>query len=344
MKKICYILFFFACFSSSYSQTYDLIVMKNGDSLACNIDIINDNKIYFNTLSHGNWVQTHIDLQDVAEYQFNTLEADRVVFYDNHLRIKDILLREDADRIKNAFQHRYLFSPSALPVNKKDFYYNSYYFLIHDFHYGFGNHFSSRFGTSILFFPYYILPQYSFRISDESSFALGDLFLFMPFGEFAMGNLAYGMYTAGAPNKNISLGAGVWSTNESKIADNGNYPAVTLSVKLPVSYNVQFISENYFFQMDMMHLAQKEPYTPIIEEWFSYRHTYVFGLSGFRIIRRINKTSSWDIALLYIYIHQDKDIPEIYDVGWTVDSRNNKVNTFLVIPTISYSRKFNRTK
>lgn len=339
-KKVCILVL--ALFSiGAYSQYYDLIVLDNGDSLACNIDSISDSNIYLDMYTNGVRVNSYISKQKILLYQHDVIKRKSVVFYRGSSKIKYIISDKELKIPNNAFKHRYLFAPSAYPVKKDELYYSTIYFIIHDLHYGFGDHFSGRFGTSSILMPYYFLPQYSFRLGEKSNFALGDLLLFQPFDDLLVGNLAYGLYSYGSETNNLSLGAGLWSTNKNHLTENGNYPAITLSGKVKVNDNTDFISENYFFQMDIISLAERGG--AYNYEEFSQLNSIAFGMMGFRFQRKKKKIASWDVGLLYIFMHVHRDIPEKYLTDeYTVDALRTKINSFVPIPTISYNRKILR--
>lgn len=66
--------------SSIYSQNYDLIVTTKNDSIACYIDSISENKIYFEMRYNKEWLHTYYDKSEIAEYQQNTINKKHVSF------------------------------------------------------------------------------------------------------------------------------------------------------------------------------------------------------------------------------------------------------------------------
>ena len=75
MKKYLFLLVFLIGIAEVFSQDYDLIVTKEGDSIACNIDSITDAYIYFEMKSNNTWAHTHMDMDKVSESK--RLELDR---------------------------------------------------------------------------------------------------------------------------------------------------------------------------------------------------------------------------------------------------------------------------
>lgn len=80
MKKTCWISIFFCILFNSYAQDYDLIVTIQGDSIACNIDSIADAVIYFEMKYNNNWVNTSIYRNEVANYEYDTINRKLYVF------------------------------------------------------------------------------------------------------------------------------------------------------------------------------------------------------------------------------------------------------------------------
>ena len=82
MKKyFLLIILFISLGRNAYSQEYyDLIVMTNGDSIACNIDSITDTHIFFKMKYRNNWGHTYIDKSILADFKQNALDKELVHF------------------------------------------------------------------------------------------------------------------------------------------------------------------------------------------------------------------------------------------------------------------------
>ena len=80
MKKLLLLLLLVPTHCQVYSQTYDLIVKSDGDSIACHIDSITDTHIYFEMISKKHWIHTHIAKTDVSEYKQNVINRKQYVF------------------------------------------------------------------------------------------------------------------------------------------------------------------------------------------------------------------------------------------------------------------------
>ncbi len=74
MKRYITILVFILLLIKIYPQKLDLIVTNNGDSIACSIDSLNVELIYFEMKNNNRWVHTKINMDRVGDYQFDTVK------------------------------------------------------------------------------------------------------------------------------------------------------------------------------------------------------------------------------------------------------------------------------
>jgi len=88
-------LIMFALASSTYSQEYDLIVNVNHDSIACHIDGISVNTIYFEARYKNKWIHTQYDKSQVLDYKLTAISKKDVSFR----RGTSILVNPDSLRI-----------------------------------------------------------------------------------------------------------------------------------------------------------------------------------------------------------------------------------------------------
>lgn len=73
-------LFLFTPFNYLHSQEYDLILTVTKDSIACHIDSITDNKIFFKMICNHKWLQTNYDKRLILDYQFKALRKKNIAF------------------------------------------------------------------------------------------------------------------------------------------------------------------------------------------------------------------------------------------------------------------------
>jgi len=90
MKILLLLLVLLIALCKVYSQDYDLIVKSNGDSIACHIDSITVTHIYFEMISNNHWIHTHINKENVIEFQRNVINKKQVVFKSGTSIIEEI--------------------------------------------------------------------------------------------------------------------------------------------------------------------------------------------------------------------------------------------------------------
>jgi hypothetical protein len=348
MKKAFFILLILSTFNLS-AQNYDLIVKTNEDSIACRIDSITDTRVYFEMKYNDNWIHTDIDKSAILEYKYDAINKKQVIFKPETSFI--IKITEPLDFTdKRIYAGRYLFAPSAFGIDKGVNSYTNYDIFLQDIQFGLSDRFSLGVGTTIFFIPLYFMPTYTYQINDKSAFAVGDLLMFSPYSDLSFfGNLFYGMYTRGSMDNNFSVGVGLWTTTNNSMTQKTVSPAFNISAQLQISENVYFITENYWFQMNIEESAHYEYqiddpscdecyWIEFIEEHFNQRETIVGGLSGFRYIGKKYTRNSWQFGLVYIFFIHDNEIPNKYkQPEWT--TFDNDMN-YIFLPIISYSRKF----
>lgn len=74
-----YCIFFLLLSVTGYAQPFDLIVTKSLDSIACRIDSITNDKVYFEFKNKGYWIHTNLAKESVVEYSTDIIDKT-VVF------------------------------------------------------------------------------------------------------------------------------------------------------------------------------------------------------------------------------------------------------------------------
>jgi len=250
---------------------------------------------------------------------------------------------QNTDSVKTNHSNRYLFAPSAFSLEKREYRYSTYFFMVHDVQYGFSDYFNLTIGGSIILNPIYIMPSFSYKINNKSALIIGDLFIYPIFEDLFPfnGNLLYGMYTYGNTDNNISIGGGLWSTMENDMTKRGNSPAVAISGIAKMSTNWYFVTENYGFKMTIKEQANyyNNFNEYIYKEYFENNSLFIGGLSGFRLISKRKPNNYWQFGLIYILSFFD-DLPSKYDSpNWEVFIEDDNFEVYL-IPILTFSHKF----
>lgn len=344
---------------------YDLIITTTGDSIACHIDSVTDYLIYFKMKINNNWAHTNTTLNKVVGYKYNAINKKLVLLKPKSSYIEGYRTPVNISD-NNLYTSRYLFAPSAFGMDKGMRSYTNYDIFVQDFQFGITDRFSISTGTSAFLNPVYLIPNYTFQINNKSAFAIGDLFLCSTYGDFLYGNLFYGLYTRGSLDNNFTVGAGLWISklgkDETETIDQGpdpsfiaykikittTSPAFNFSAQVKLSGNTFFITENYWFKINMDAVADLKGPNPsgalyditIRSEHYAIEETVLAGILGLRLINKKNPNKSWQISSIYVLAHHG-DIPDEYQQpGW--ETYNNKEGgySFFPIPLISYTKRF----
>lgn len=271
-QKITLVCFLVFTTNISISQTKDnsnepsptsIIKMKNGDEYTGQIINQNDTTV---TLKITN-----------GEIQLNAMN------------VKSIQKNNYTGKFRFANPHatRYFFAPSGVPIQKGEGYYQNLLVTTNFLNYGvtknvsIGGGFeflSTVFGSPILF----LNPKAGFKISEKIHAGGG----FIMAGSPGKGNatLAYGVFTFGSLESNLSLGAGyvIQSSNS----------AISISGTHRISNSISLLTENYILPD---------------ESDIGY-----FGIHGIRILSRKN---AFDIGAVIIP-EIVSDVPALPYVGY----------------------------
>jgi hypothetical protein len=101
-----------ASITNVYSQDYDLIVNIKNDSIACHIDSISENTIYFEMRYKKNWIHTQYDKSQVIDYKLNTVNKKDVSFK----RGTSIIINPDSLKI-NQIKRNILYGNGSFSVS-----------------------------------------------------------------------------------------------------------------------------------------------------------------------------------------------------------------------------------
>jgi len=227
---------------------------------------------------------------------------------------------------------RYFFAPSAYNLKKGEGYYNTVYFLIHDFQYGFSKNFSMGMGTTVIGLPLYFTPKLSFPIGKKSAFALGDLLMLGTWGTDFIGNLAYGAFSTGGRNGNVTFGAGYLYTNENDITGQTSSLVSNFSAMTRISPYIFLITENYVMSANF----NREAYFNDSYEEFVQRNTFWYGILGIRIVTKSRDYISWSAGLTYV-VNFPGEIPDPYK-SWDTNARTDV--GMIAFPTVGFTMKF----
>jgi len=243
----------------------------------------------------------------------------------------------------NEHETRYFFAPSAYTLEQGELYYNTVYFFLHDLQYGLNDHVSMGIGTTVIGLPMYLTPKFSIPLGKKSALALGDLFLIGTWGTNGLGNLAYGAYSYGGNNGNITLGAGHLYTNENEITSETSSAVFNVSAMGRTTPYIFFLTENYLMTVNSKRYASYYNDDGMgngtyLEENYTQRNTFLYGIAGIRIVSKNRNYIAWSVGLTYI-VNFPGDIPARY-YSWDTDARTD--THLIAFPTVSFTVKFGK--
>lgn len=95
-----------------FSQKYDLVITVSGDSIACHIDSVTEDRIYFQMIENRLWTDTQLDLSAVTDYQESVPYIKRSMFSPGTSIIeKEARSRKPPTEIKKNFINANLLGP-----------------------------------------------------------------------------------------------------------------------------------------------------------------------------------------------------------------------------------------
>lgn len=80
MKRTLILFALLSSFAHLHSQSYDLLVTTKGDSIACQIDSILNEVIYFEMKFRNNWIHTQINKSQVRDYKLLAISKETAKF------------------------------------------------------------------------------------------------------------------------------------------------------------------------------------------------------------------------------------------------------------------------
>lgn len=144
---------------------------------------------------------------------------------------------------------RYLWSPNGYGLKKGEGYYQNIWVLFNHAAIGVTDHFSLGAGVVPLFMfggaptPAWITPKFSLPISeDRVNVGLGGLFGTVLGEEDTSFGLAFGHFTLGSRDRNVTFGMGYGYAD----GDWGNLPTLSLAASIRTGPRGYFMTENYY--------------------------------------------------------------------------------------------------
>lgn len=259
----------------------------------------------------------------------------------NPEKYKSSVAKTDTVIKENEHASRYFFAPSAYNLKKGELYGATNYFLAYDFQYGITDNFSLGMGSTIAAIPFYITPKLSFEVGEKSRVSVGDMLILGTWGtQFTM-NLAYGVYTYGSSNSNVSLGLAYLTASGDDLDSKLSQPVINLSAMARLSPFMYIVSENYFSMGNSTGFSTEYNNTGgAVNYKYDKSSNIAMGALGFRFINKKRDVQSIQFGLAYFI--NSKTIKYLNGKpteGWNIEQSGT--NQFF-IPTLSLFYKFGR--
>ena len=259
----------------------------------------------------------------------------------NPERYKSSVAQTDTVIKENEHASRYFFAPSAYNLKKGELYGATNYFLAYDFQYGITDNFSLGMGSTIAAIPFYITPKLSFKVGEKSRVSVGDMLVLGTWGtQFTM-NLAYGVYTYGSSNSNVSLGLAYLTSSGADLDTKLSQPVINLSAMGRLSPFMYIVSENYFSMGNSTGFSTEYTNTGgAVNYKYDKSSNIAMGALGFRFINKKRDVQSIQFGLAYFI--NSKTIKYLNgkpSQDWNIEQ---SVTNQFFIPTLSFFYKFGR--
>ena len=270
---------------------------------------------------------------------------------------KKVLSAQDSIAQMNHHSSRYIFAPSAYPINKGSFYYQNYDLLLNDIQVGITDNFGIGIGYAFPLFMY-VTPKYSMPLRKNHTVAVGDIAAFSVFTKASNTmwlNTLYGMYTLGSTKNNISLGLGILQSSDL----DGNHAVTNLSGMYSITPNFYFVGEAWFNNRvrqftssytDYVYDATKMDYSPVTKPVNEkLNRSTLFTSLQFRIIGHKQRTTAWSFGVSSYWERGDQyaynaTVPVWDKTPGQVSYENQSfvmgpTNKFYFIPSFTYVKK-----
>lgn len=304
---------------------------------------LRDNQIYLEIkdcyeFSRGSVLVGKLNQKDNAQAYAGALSFLTNDILQNPEKYKSSVAKTDTVIKENQHASRYFFAPSAYNLKKGELYGATNYFLAYDFQYGITDNFSLGMGSTIAFIPFYITPKLSFKVGEKSRVSVGDMLVLGTWGAQFTANLAYGVYTYGSSNSNVSLGLAYLTSSGADLDTKLSQPVINLSAMARLSEYMFIVSENYFSMGTSTGTSYEYYYYSTKTFDYDKNSNVAMGALGFRFINKKKDIQSIQFGLAYfINSYTIKYLNGKPSNNW----QKSDTRQFF-IPTLSFFYKFGK--
>lgn len=153
--------------------------------------------------------------------------------------------RKGGNWFSNPNATRYLFAPSAIPLNKKEGYFQNAYLLANSVNVGVTNSLTIG-GGVVIPLLFYVTPKISCQVYKNLYLGAGILFTQSFITDFNLSaGIGYGLITIGNPEHNITLGSGYGYAKIDSSYRNTKMPIITINGMTRIGKRLSLVTENW---------------------------------------------------------------------------------------------------
>lgn len=254
-------------------------------------------------------------LLDTIEIQLNTISKISV--------LGSYVNRKGKNWFVNPNSTRYFFAPSAIPLKKREGYYQNAYLLANSVNVGLTNNITIG-GGVVIPLLFYVTPKISFPVRKNLYLGAGILFTQSFLTDFHLSaGIGYGLVTVGNPEHNLTMGLGYGYSKFDNSYKATSMPIVTLNGMTRIGRRLSLITENW--------LIPRSEYT---EEYTTYDSA---GMAYFETVNIKKDYYSVAASLGLRFMLNTKTSIDFSVVGINTNPKGN----YLVLPYLDFVYKFN---
>ena len=177
------------------------------------------------------------DILDTFEIQTNTIT--KIISSGSYVN------KKGGNWFSNPNSTRYFFAPSAIPLRKKEGYFQNAYLLANSVNIGVTNNLSLG-GGVVIPLLFYVTPKISYQVSEDIYLGAGVLFTQSFITDFKLSaGIGYGLITIGNKEHNITIGSGYGFDKIDSNYRATKIPIITINGMTRIGKRLSLVTENW---------------------------------------------------------------------------------------------------
>lgn len=218
--------------------------------------------------------------------------------------IKEYNAKNKEGRFANPNATRYFFAPSAIPLRKREGYYQNAYLLANSVNVGVTNNITVG-GGVVIPLLFYVTPKISFKLTNNLYMGAGVLFTQSFIQDFGLSaGIGYGLITVGNVEHNFTIGGGYGYAKMNKEYKETPMPIVTLNGMTRISKKFSLVTENWLIPRGGYNQEIEKTDSlgnPIFESLYTNKNFYSFAASaGLRLMPSIKTSVDFSMVCLKV--------------------------------------------